>query len=102
MQTLQNLLYAYYHVCIVRNKINHADAAAMAEQRLSVSESDESSALIWLKDSVNFFIESYEAAMKELKGKTPHVVLISADEVKKAADRIKFSRPKPGTQPEKA
>ena len=102
MQTLHNLLYAYYHVCIVRNKINHADAAAMAEQRLSVLESDESSALIWLKDSVNFFIKSYEAAMKELEGKTPHVVLISSDEVRKAEDRIKFSRPKPGTQTEKA
>ena len=101
LQTLNNLLYAYYRIGVVRNKINHAEAEAMAEQRLSVSESDDSSALLWLKDSVNFFIKSYEAAAKELEGKTPHVVLISADDVKKAADRIKFSRPKPETTAEK-
>ena len=102
LQTLNNLLYAYYRIGVVRNKINHAETEVIAESRLNVSESDENAALLMMKDSVDFFIKSYETAMKELEGKTPHVVLISSDEVRKAEDRIKFSRPKPGTQTEKA
>jgi len=102
LQTLNNLLYAYYHIGVVRNKINHADASALAEFRLNVSENDESAALLLLKDSVEFFIKSYEKAMEELEGKTPHVVFITADEVRRAADRMKNDRLKQAAQTEKA
>ena len=91
-ETLQNLLYAYYHIGDVRNKINHAETDAVTANRLIVSESDESPVLTWMKESVDFFIDSYEKAMKEAADKKPHVVSITGEEVRKAADRIKYDR----------
>ena len=91
-ETVQNILFAYYHLSYVRNKISHADASAMAESRLMVSESDENSALAWMKDSIDYFIDSYEKAMAEAAGKNPHVVLLTGDEVRKAADRLKYKK----------
>lgn len=102
LQTLNNLLYAYYRIGVVRNKINHAETEAIAESRLNVSESDENAALLMMKDSVDFFIKSYETALEEIRGKTPHVVLISPDAVRKRMDQIKNNRPKQGQETEKA
>ena len=88
-RTLQNLLYAYYHTGYLRNKINHADDDAMAETRLVVSESDEGEAFARMKESIEFFIVSYENAVKELEGKNPVVVKITSSEVKQCADTIR-------------
>ncbi len=88
-QTLKNLLYAYYHIGYLRNKINHADDDAMVETRLVVAESDESHAFIVMKESIDFFIESYERALKELEGKNPHIVKIASSRVKQWADMVK-------------
>jgi len=87
METLQNLLFAYYHISVVRNKISHADEEVMAETRLMVSDSDESSALVWMKDGIDYFIDSYEKAMAEVQNKKPQVVLISGEEVRMTAER---------------
>ncbi len=92
METLQNLLFAYYHIGVVRNKINHAEADAMTDTRLNVSESDESAALVWMKESIDYFISSYEKAVSEVKDKNPQVVLITGDEVRKAAERMKYEK----------
>ena len=92
METLQNLLFAYYHIGVVRNKINHAEADAMTDTRLIVSESDESAALVWMKESIDYFISSYEKAVSEVKDKNPQVVLITGDEVRKAAERMKYEK----------
>ena len=92
LDTLQNLLFAYYHIGTMRNKISHADTSAMAESRLAVSESDESSALLWMKDGIDFFIASYERAMAEVQDKKPTVVPITADEVRTAAEHMKYER----------
>ncbi len=94
METLQNLLYAYYHISDIRNKINHADASAMIERRLMVSDSDESSALLWMKDGIDYFIDSYEKAMTQVQNKKPKVVRISGDEVRVAAEYLKYERQK--------
>ena len=67
-----------------------------------MSESDENAALLMMKDSVDFFIKSYETALEEIRGKTPHVVLISPDAVRRRMDQIKNSRPKQGQETEKA
>ena len=88
-QTLKNLLYAYYHTGFLRNKINHAEINAMAETRLVVSESDESLAFLRMKESIEFFIDSYEKAVKELEGKKPNVVKITSAQVKQWADTIR-------------
>ena len=88
-KTLQNLLYAYYHTGDLRNKINHADDAAMAELRLAVAESDESLAFIRMKDCIDYFIESYEKAVQELEGKKPNVIKTTSAEVKQWAETIR-------------
>ena len=88
-QTLQNLLYAYYHIGNMRNKINHAEDGGMVETRLVVAENDQSQAFIWLKDGIDFFIDSYENAMKEVEGKNPKIVKITSSQVKQWAETIR-------------
>ena len=89
IETVQNVLYAYYLLGDVRNKISHADSSAMAERRLIVSEKDVNSAMIIMKESIEFFIMSYEKALEETQGKNPKIVTITADEVRNAADQIR-------------
>ena len=92
METLQNVLYAYYHISVVRNKISHADEGALAEVRLMAAESDISSAMSWMKDSIDYFIESYEKAMDEVRNKNPHVVTISGEAVRMTAEHMRRER----------
>ena len=91
-ETLENILYAYYHIGDVRNKVNHADTSVLASRRLIVSESDESPALVLLRESIDFFIASYEKALAEVQNKKPNVILITSDEVRIAADHMKFDK----------
>ena len=56
-QTLQNVLYAYFRLGDVRNKISHADASAMVERRLIVSESDVSSAMLLMQERLLVILE---------------------------------------------
>ena len=88
-ETLQNLLFAYYHTADVRNKISHAIASAMTETRLMKSDSDDSSALAWMKDSIDYFIACYEKAEAEVLGKTPNIIPITGEAVRKAAEKLK-------------
>ena len=90
METLQDILYAYYHIGDVRNKINHADVAATTTgEHLIVSESDDPSSLVWVRESIEFFIDCYEKAMAEVRDKKPNVVVISADDVRITAEHMK-------------
>ena len=91
-EMLEDILFAYYHIGQVRNKISHADAEAMAGVRLMVSESDEISALVWMKDSIDYFIDRYEKAMADVQTKKPQVVRITADEVRTAAEHARRDR----------
>jgi hypothetical protein len=92
IETVQNVLYAYFHLGTVRNKISHADTDAMAERRLIVSESDVSSAMLLMRESIEFFIASYEKAMEEVRGKNPKIVAISPNDVRNVADQIRFGK----------
>lgn len=92
LETLQNILYAYYRVGYVRNKISHADAHVMAKKNQAASDSDESPALVWMKDSIEAFIDGYEKAMAEVEDKEPNVVIISGNDVRKIAESIRHSR----------
>ena len=92
LETVQNVLYAYYHLGAVRNKISHADEEAMAERRLIVSENDISSYSITMRESIEYFILSYEKALAEVEGKHPKIVRISSEEVRQASERIRHER----------
>ena len=89
IETVQNVLYAYFHLGEVRNKISHADSSAMAERRLNVSESDVSYAMIMMKESIELFITTFEKALAEVRDKKPKIVLISPDDVRNAAERMR-------------
>ncbi len=93
-ETLQNLLYSYYHIGAVRNKINHAETDAVTRNRPEVPENKESAVLSWMKESIDFFIDSYEKAMAEVETKQPHIVIISGEEVWKTANQMKYDRQK--------
>ena len=99
-ETLEELLYAYYHIGDLRNRINHADDEAMADTRLIVLESDESQALSRMKESIDYFITSYETASSESAGKNPNVITITADEVRSCAEEILRSEGRPGQRKE--
>ena len=88
-ETLQNLLYAYYHLGVVRNKLNHASDKDMEDKRLIVAENDMSYALLCLKESIDYFISCYEKALEEVKGKTPNVVKITSQDVRVCAEQLR-------------
>lgn len=100
-ETVQNVLYAYFHLGEVRNKISHADFNAMSEKRLIVSENDVSYAMIMMTESIEYFIMNYEKALAEVQGKNPKIVAISSDDVRKAADRISHERFQEDRRPKK-
>ena len=77
----------------VRNKISHADANAMADKRLVASEGGEVSALTWMKDAIDFFIDSYDKAMAQVQDKKPQVIFITSDDVRTTAELMKNSNP---------
>ena len=43
-----------------------------------------------MKDAIDFFIDSYEKSIAEVQGKEPQVILISGDEVRMAAEHVKY------------
>ena len=89
---VENLLAAYDYISGVRNKISHAEAEVLSDSRLVVSESDDSAPLLRAKQSVEYFIDCYEKAMAEVQGKNPPVILITANDVKKVADQMRYER----------
>ena len=92
IDTVKNVLYAYFHLGEVRNKISHADSNAMAERRLNVSENEISYAMVIMRESIEYFIRSYEKALEEVQGKNPKILSISSDDVRNAADRMRRER----------
>ena len=48
--------------------------------------------MVWMKDGIDYFIDSYEKAMAEVQNKQTNVILITGDEVRKAADRMKYEK----------
>ena len=97
-ETLENILFAYYNIGNVRNKINHADAEVMNDSRLMQSISDESAGLLRVKDAIDYFITCYDKAMAEVQNKHPNVVHISGQEVRRASERMKNDFPAPGRE----
>ena len=91
-ETMQNALFAYYYVGYVRNTISHADARVMDGKNKAAEEGDNRSALDWMTESIDLFIESYEKAAAETRDKNPNVVIISGDEVRRLADSMRKNR----------
>ncbi len=89
IETVQNVLYAYFHLSFIRNKISHANADAMVETRLIVSDKDISSSMILMKESIEYFIMCYEKALGEAQGKDPTIVSISPENIQRVATSMR-------------
>ena len=87
-QALENLLFAYLHVGRVRNETNHASDEHGENGSLFPEEKDISAKLIEIQESIQYFIQAYDAVCENILGKDPVVVKITADEVKSAARRL--------------
>lgn len=97
-KTLENVLFAYYNIGQVRNKINHAESGVMSNSRLMKAINDESPVLLRVKDSIEYFIASYDKAIAEVQNKNPQVIRITRQEVRKAADQMKNDFSAPGRE----
>ena len=91
-ETLLDALYAYYQVGYVRNQISHAETSTIEKKNAEASGSDDISALSWMKESIEFFIESFEKAKEEVQGKNPKIIIITADEVRKLSESMRNNR----------
>jgi len=89
MNTVKNVLHAYYTLGVVRNTVSHANSDAMSQQRGNASQSDTSSAMALMKKSIEYFITSYEKALAEVRNKRPNIVTISPGAVRSTADRLR-------------
>jgi len=92
LETLQDILYAYYQIGYIRNKISHADAGTMEMKNKEASDSSDFSALAMMTESIEFFIDSYEKSIAEVQGKNPNVIIITGDEVRMISDSMRQSR----------
>ena len=81
-EAVENLLYAYYHISDIRNKLNHAEEGDNEETRLIVDEKDDSIRMLKLIESIEYFIQCYEEVEAKVAGKELDVVEISGGEVK--------------------
>ena len=61
----------------------------MEDKRLIVAENDMSYALLYLKESIDYFIACYEKALEEVKGKTPNIVKITSQDVRVCAEQLR-------------
>jgi hypothetical protein len=86
---VENLLAAYDYISGVRNKISHADSSSMEMKNQSSSGSDDISALTWMKESIDLFIDSYEKAMEEVQDKNPNIVTITSNDVRELAESMR-------------
>ena len=86
--TVENVLYGYYHIGDIRNYTNHAEDREGEDTRLIVDEKDDSIRLVKITEAVEYFIKWFEEASAQTENKELDVVNITSDEVKAFAKRL--------------
>ena len=92
IETVQNVLYAYFQLGQVRNKLSHSDFSSLAKNNAIVSQDHTSYGMRMMMESIDFFIMSYEKALEEVRGKKPKIIRVRIDDVREAAESM--SNPK--------
>lgn len=87
-QALEDLIFSYMHIGRIRNQTNHAEERAEDDGKLFHDDKDPSEKLVMIRESIQYFIQSYETVLEKISGKEPAVVRISSGEVKAAARRL--------------
>jgi hypothetical protein len=80
-EALTNLLFSYYYIGAVRNYLNHADTRTIGDDPLMATEADLITRMKLVRDTIEFFIHSYDIVDEEIKDKTPHVVYVDHADV---------------------
>ena len=88
-QLLEDLLFAYIHVGVIRNETNHASDEQSSSESLFQDDDETSSRLTEIKEAIAYFIQSYDAVLENVRDKNPTVVRITGAEVKSAAKKLK-------------
>jgi hypothetical protein len=88
-QLLEDLLFAYIHVGVIRNETNHASDEQSSSESLFQDDDETSSRLTEIKEAIAYFIQSYDAVLENVRDKNPTVVRITGAEVKSAAKKMK-------------
>ena len=99
-EAVGNLLYAYYHIGEIRNRTNHADNRVDDGGRLIVDRKDVPYLMSWIREGIQYFLNSYDTAMELIRDKNPDVVKVTNDEVRACFNKMESSgqrprRPKP-------
>lgn len=92
LDTLRDVLFAYYCTGNVRNKISHAESEAMEDKNTEGSDRGENSALSLMMETVDLFISSYEKAMSEVQDKNPNIIIITGEDVREIAESMREDR----------
>ena len=87
-EALENLLFAYYHLCEIRNMTNHASMRE-SDDRLIVEFRDLSIRMMRIREGIDYFMQCYDKVIGLIKDKPLNVVLISAGEIKSKAKQLK-------------
>ncbi|MBQ3460377.1 MAG: hypothetical protein IJH14_06885 [Solobacterium sp.] len=87
-EALENLLFAYYHLCEIRNMTNHASMRE-SDDRLIVEFRDLSIRMMRIREGIDYFMQCYDKVIDLIKDKPLNVVLISPGEIKAKAKQLK-------------
>ena len=87
-EALENLLFAYYHLCEIRNMTNHASTRE-SDDRLMVEFRDLSVRMMRIREGIDYFMKWYDKVMDLIKDKPLDVVLISSGDIKAKAKQLK-------------
>ena len=63
---LEDVLYTYYHLGDIRNRINHAEVSESEDIR-TIDIGKENDSLVLLRDGINAFLKAYDAAREYMR-----------------------------------
>lgn len=85
-QLLEDLLFSYLRVGMVRNDTNHAaDDHDEEENTLFPDEKGDSPRVRLITECIRYFIQSFDRVSENIRGRNPSVVKISCSDVKRLA-----------------
>ena len=85
---LQNLLFAYYHLCDIRNLTNHA-AEEFSGFYDIMDAADSGTRMKTISKAVDYFIHCYDLVSELTKGKTAYVVKVDPTDVSGYAGKLR-------------
>ena len=90
-ETLQNLLYAYYHIGDIRNSTNHATDEYSGFYTI-MADTDPGERVKDISQAIDYFIHCYDRVCEMIAGKEANVVTIRTAELADYAKTIRDAK----------